>query len=144
MGTNEYRVIVVDDERTTLKLVDKYLEMMEFKYVELERDGEKAYQKICLTQFDLIISDWNMPGLTGVQLFEAVRKISNRKDTPFILLTAQSEKEDVLEALKTGIKNYIIKDTIGYEEVKEKILKVLADNSQTPMTHLWVGQIHSE
>lgn len=85
-----------------------------------------------------------MPGLTEVQLFEAVRKNSNLKDTPFILLTAQSEKEDVLEALKTGIRNYIIKDTIGYEEIKEKILKVLADNSQTPMTHLWAGQIHSE
>ena len=73
-----------------------------------------------------------MPGLTGIQLFEAVRKNSNRKDTPFILLTAQSEKEDVLEALKTGTKNYIIKDTIGYEEIKEKILKVLADNSLKP------------
>lgn len=110
MFSLESKILVVDDMMTMRKLVQKALKEIGFKTMTEAADGQKAWEALNSDPtYHLIISDWNMPNCTGLDLLKRVRQDSRMKALPFVLLTAESEKGQVVEALKAGVSGYIVK-----------------------------------
>ncbi len=105
------KVLVVDDMMTMRKIVTKALKEIGFTDVEDANGGIAAFEKLSSASppFGLIISDWNMPEGTGIDLLKRVRGDGRFAKLPFILVTAESEKTQVAEAVKSGVSNYVIK-----------------------------------
>ena len=101
--------------------------------VKVVNDGEEALNALLNTGFNIVISDWNMPKMTGVELLEKVRSIKKLKDIPFIMLTARGDKGSVVEALKTGVTDYIAKP-FENSAVIEKTISLLAESIYIPAT----------
>jgi len=99
--------------------------------VKVVNDGEEALNALLNTDFNIVISDWNMPKMTGVELLEKVRAIKNLKDIPFIMLTARGDKGSVVEALKGGVTDYIAKP-FENSAVIEKAISLLAESKYIP------------
>lgn len=105
----DIKIVMVEDEEPMRKLIHTYLNKMGFKKVFVARDGGEALEKLKEITADLIISDWDMPGMNGIDLLRKVRMDEKYKKTPFLLLTAHRDKESVTEAMKEGVSNYIVK-----------------------------------
>lgn len=105
------KVLVVDDMSTMRKIVMKILKEMGFSDFTEAADGKLAWEAISQAEipFGLIISDWNMPNCTGLDLLKRVRIDQRFKKTPFILVTAEAESQQVAEALKAGVDQYVVK-----------------------------------
>lgn len=105
------RVLIVDDMMTMRKIVGKACKDIGFTDLTEAADGQKAWEALQGANPDigLVISDWNMPNCTGIDLLKRVRADSRYKNLPFILLTAESEGHQVAEAVKAGVDNYIVK-----------------------------------
>eukprot|EP01037_Dinobryon_pediforme_P001896 gene1896-1928_t len=103
--------------------------MIEFNNVEEASDGTEALAKLRSGQFGLVISDWNMQPMTGLELLQEVRADAKLKQTPFIMITAESKAENVVAAKQAGVSNYIVKP-FNAETLKEKIEKVLAHSKK--------------
>lgn len=105
------RVLVVDDMMTMRKIVAKACKDIGFADITEAADGQKAWEAIQAADpiIGLVISDWNMPNCTGLDLLKRVRADGRFKKLPFILLTAESEGHQVAEAVKSGVDNYIVK-----------------------------------
>jgi two-component system, chemotaxis family, chemotaxis protein CheY len=117
-------VLIVDDYKTMLRIIRNLLKQIEFNNVEDATDGAEALGKLRTGSFGLIISDWNMQPMTGLQLLQEVRADARLKTTPFIMVTAESKAENVVAAKKAGVSNYIVKP-FNAETLREKIEKVL-------------------
>lgn len=117
-------VLIVDDYKTMLRIVRNLLKQIEFNNVEEAADGAEALAKLRSGSFGLIISDWNMQPMTGLQLLQEVRTDSKLKSIPFIMVTAESKTDNVVAAKRAGVSNYIVKP-FNAETLKEKIEKVL-------------------
>lgn len=117
-------VLVVDDMLTMRKLVMKSLKDMGFTSFVEASDGAIAWQHLTSIEnkIGLIISDWNMPNCSGLDLLKRVRNNDKFKKTPFFLVTAESEKEQVIEALRSGVSGYLIKP-FDTKVLKEKIIE---------------------
>ncbi len=119
------KVLVVDDMKTMRKIVIKSLKDIGFSDITDADDGETAWplieQAAAATPFQLIISDWNMPKLKGIDLLRKVRGHATAKNTPFILLTAETEKTQIIEAIQAKVNNYITKPFTA-DTLKEKLL----------------------
>jgi two-component system, chemotaxis family, chemotaxis protein CheY len=102
-------VLVVDDFKTMRRIVRECLRELGFSSVDEAEDGKIALNKLNQKPYQLIISDWNMPNMMGIDLLKAVRGNSKHKAIPFFMLTAESQKENVLEAARAGVSNYIVK-----------------------------------
>ena len=118
-------VLIVDDYKTMLRIIRNLLKQIEFDNVEEASDGAEALGKLRAGQFGLVISDWNMAPMTGLQLLQEVRADGRLQTTPFIMITAESKTENVVAAKQAGVSNYIVKP-FNAETLKEKIEKVLA------------------
>jgi two-component system chemotaxis response regulator CheY len=104
------KILVVDDMLTMRKIVTKQCKDMGFTEFVEAADGQIAWTKLNETpDVGLIISDWNMPNCTGLELLKRVRVDSRFKKLPFILVTAESETEQVKEAVMAGVDNYVVK-----------------------------------
>ena len=105
------KILVVDDMMTMRKLVIKCCKEIGFQTFVEAADGALGWEQINTANppFSLIISDWNMPNSSGVDLLRRVRSDSRFKNLPFILVTAESEKSQVLEAVQAGVSNYVVK-----------------------------------
>jgi two-component system chemotaxis response regulator CheY len=105
------RVLVVDDMSTMRKLVSKILKDLGFTDITEAADGTLAWEAVssATTPFGLIISDWNMPNCTGVDLLKRIRADQKYKKTPFVLVTAEAEQHQVAEAVKAGVDQYVVK-----------------------------------
>jgi two-component system, chemotaxis family, chemotaxis protein CheY len=117
-------VLIVDDYKTMLRIIRNLLKQIEFNNVEEATDGGDALAKLRAGNFGLVISDWNMAPMTGLQLLQEVRADSRLKNTPFIMVTAESKTENVVAAKAAGVSNYIVKP-FNAETLKDKIEKVL-------------------
>jgi two-component system chemotaxis response regulator CheY len=102
-------VLVVDDFSTMRRIVKTCLKQLGFENVVEAEDGELAFQKLQMQDFILVVSDWNMPNMMGIDLLKAVRADERLKSIPFVMVTAEAQKENVIEAAKAGVSNYIIK-----------------------------------
>lgn len=119
-------VLIVDDYKTMLRIIRNLLKQLEFDNVEEASDGQEALAKLRAGQFGLVISDWNMQPMTGLDLLKEVRADARLKETPFIMITAESKTENVVAAKAAGVSNYIVKP-FNAETLRGKIEKVLAD-----------------
>jgi two-component system, chemotaxis family, chemotaxis protein CheY len=117
-------VLIVDDYRTMLRIIRNLLKQLDFNNVEEATDGTEALAKLRAGNFGLVISDWNMQPMTGLDLLREVRADARLKQTPFIMITAESKTENVIAAKQAGVSNYIVKP-FNAETLREKIEKVL-------------------
>ena len=118
-------VLIVDDYKTMLRIVRGLLRQINFHNVDEASDGAVALEKLRHGNFGLVISDWNMAPMTGLQLLQAVRADVRLRATPFIMITAESKTENVIAAKQAGVSNYIVKP-FNAETLQSKIEKVLA------------------
>lgn len=120
-------VLIVDDYNTMLRIIKNLLKQLGFNNVDEATDGAMALEKIKNKSYGLVISDWNMEPMTGIQLLRSIRGSGESyKDVPFIMITAESKTENVVEAKKAGVNNYIVKP-FNAETLKSKIVAVLGD-----------------
>ena len=117
-------VLIVDDYKTMLRIIENLLKQLGFMNVYQATDGSRALEVLRETSVGLIISDWNMQPMTGLQLLKEVRADSALKATPFIMITAESKTENVVAAKEAGVNNYIVKP-FNAETLKQKIAAVL-------------------
>jgi two-component system chemotaxis response regulator CheY len=103
------RILVVDDFSTMRRIVKNILQQLGFANIEEAEDGKVALGKLQNNQFDFIISDWNMPNMMGIDLLREVRGDEKLKAIPFLMVTAESNKENVVQAVQAGVSNYIVK-----------------------------------
>ncbi len=118
-------VLVVDDFLTMRRILKNILKQVGFKKMEEAEDGAQALDMIKNADpvFDLIIADWNMPKMTGIELLKAIRADPELKHLPVIMVTAEAQKSRVLEAVQAGVSNYIVKPFTA-ETVKTKLEQV--------------------
>ena len=120
------RILIVDDYKTMLRIVRNLLKQLGFNNVEEATDGSMALQ-MCRTQdYGLVISDWNMEPMTGLQFLKELRADDKLKGTPFIMVTAESKTENVIAAKQAGVNNYIVKP-FNAETLKSKMESVLGE-----------------
>lgn len=117
-------VLIVDDYKTMLRIIRNLLKQIDLVNVEEAYDGAEALGKLRGGQFGLVISDWNMAGMSGIDLLREVRADAQLKRTPFIMITAESKTENVIAAKEAGVSNYIVKP-FNAETLRNKIEKVL-------------------
>lgn len=103
------KILVVDDFSTMRRIVKNILQQLGFTNVDEAEDGKVALGKLRNNAFDFVISDWNMPNMMGIDLLREVRGDPNLKQLPFLMVTAESQKENVIEAVQAGVSNYIVK-----------------------------------
>ena len=124
MDTN-ITILVVDDFATMRRIIKSNLKQMGFSKIIEAEDGCSALEELKKEKVDLIISDWNMPNMTGLEFLKAVRSDEGLKQIPFVMVTAEGQKDNVMEAVKAGVTNYVVKpftpDT--FEEKLKKVLK---------------------
>ena len=117
-------VLIVDDYKTMLRIIRNLLKQLDFNNVEEALDGQEALSKLRTGNYGMVISDWNMEPMTGLDLLKEVRADARLKHTPFIMITAESKTENVVAAKQAGVSNYIVKP-FNAETLREKIEKVL-------------------
>jgi len=117
-------ILIVDDYKTMLRIVRNLLKQLGFENVDEASDGSEALGKLREKKFDLVISDWNMEPMTGIQLLKEVRGDDDLKNLPFIMITAESKKENVVAAAQAGVNNYIVKP-FNAATLKTKLTSVI-------------------
>ena len=117
-------ILIVDDYKTMLRIVGNLLKQLVFKNFEEATDGTMALTKLQQKPYKLIISDWNMQPMTGMELLTQVRAHPSLKSIPFIMVTAESKPENVIAAKKAGVNNYIVKP-FNVETLKTKMTAVI-------------------
>lgn len=122
------KILIVDDYKTMLRIIKNLLRQLGFEDIEEATDGTMALEKVKENNgnFGLIISDWNMEPMTGIELLRHVRSDDKFKHIPFIMVTAESKSENVIAAKEAGVSNYIVKP-FNAETLKSKMVSVLGD-----------------
>ncbi|MGO9139647.1 MAG: response regulator [Syntrophales bacterium] len=118
------KILVVDDFATMRKVIRNLLKQSGYENVAEAEDGVAAMSMLKSTKIDFVISDWNMPNMTGIELLKAVRSDNDLSAMPFLMVTAEALKTNVVEAVKAGVSNYIVKPFTA-EVLGEKIDKIL-------------------
>ncbi len=122
------KILVVDDMSTMRKIIKNMLSQMGFKNLHEADDGATAWPKIqdaleIKDPFQFIVSDWNMPNMSGLELLENIRGDDNFKHLPFLMVTAEGEQKNVIIAVKAGVSNFVVKP-FSAQVLKEKIDKI--------------------
>ena len=117
-------ILIVDDYKTMLRIIRNLLKQLGFNNVDEATDGTEALEKIAAKQYGLIISDWNMEPMTGIELLRKIRASNN--NTPFIMVTAENKTENFLAAREAGVNNYIVKP-FNADTLKQKMMAVLGN-----------------
>jgi two-component system chemotaxis response regulator CheY len=118
-------ILIVDDYQTMLRIIKNLLKQIGFNNVDEATDGSMAYEMLEKKVYGLVISDWNMEPMTGLDLLKKVRASGERfKNIPFIMVTAESKTENVIAAKQAGVNNYIVKP-FNAETLKTKIESVV-------------------
>ncbi len=120
------RILVVDDFQTMRRIVMNLMRQLGFTNMIEAADGELAWEVLENDSIDLIVSDWNMPNMTGMELLKKVRASEEYKNIPFIMVTAEGKKENVIAAVQAGVNNYIVKP-FNAATLKEKLKRVIGD-----------------
>jgi two-component system, chemotaxis family, chemotaxis protein CheY len=120
----QLKILVVDDFATMRKVIRNLLKQIGYENIVEAEDGINAMKVLKSQKVDLIVSDWNMPNMTGLELLKAVRGDDELKPIPFLMVTAEALQENVIAAIKAGVNNYIVKPFTA-EMLNEKIKKIL-------------------
>ena len=119
-------VLIVDDYKTMLRIIRNLLKQLGFNNVDEAMDGSQALQKLREKDYSLVISDWNMEPMSGLQLLKEVRTDNKLKELPFIMITAESKSENVVAAKEAGVSNYIVKP-FNAATLKSKLTSVIGN-----------------
>ena len=119
-------VLIVDDYKTMLRIIRNLLKQLGIENVDEATDGGTALMKLRERNYGLVISDWNMEPMTGLQLLKEVRADHKLKQIPFIMITAESKTENVVAAKEAGVTNYIVKP-FNAATLKQKLTAIFGD-----------------
>jgi two-component system chemotaxis response regulator CheY len=122
----QMNILIVDDYKTMLRIIRNLLKQLGFNNVDEATDGSMALQKLRDKDYGLVISDWNMEPMTGIQLLREVRADAKLKALPFIMITAESKTENVIAAKEAGVNNYIVKP-FNAATLKTKLASVIGN-----------------
>lgn len=117
-------ILIVDDYKTMLRIIENLLKQLGFKNIFQATDGSMALKMLRDGNFGLVISDWNMLPMTGLQLLKEIRADAKLKPMPFIMITAESKTDNVVAAKEAGVNNYIVKP-FNAETLKQKLVSVI-------------------
>lgn len=117
------KILVVDDFPTMRRIVKSVLKQLGFENIEEAEDGAHALSKVKAGKFDFIVSDWNMPNMEGIDLLRQIRATPELQHIPVLLVTAEAEKEKIMEAIKAGVNNYVVKP-FNAATLQEKMDKI--------------------
>ena len=117
-------ILIVDDYKTMLRIIRSLLTQIGFSNIDEAANGSMAVEKLKEKKYGLIISDWNMEPMTGLELLKNVRANESTKTIPFIMVTAESKTDNVIAAKQAGVSNYIVKP-FNSETLKAKLVSVL-------------------
>lgn len=120
----EMKILVVDDFTTMRKVVRNLLKQGGYENIVEAEDGVVALRMIKAQKIDFIISDWNMPNMSGLELLKAVRADAEISATPFLMVTAEALQDNVIAAVKAGVSNYIVKPFTA-EVLSDKIANII-------------------
>ena len=128
MADQKMRFLVVDDFPTMRRIVRGLLKELGFLDVDEAEDGVIALAKLKSTPFDFVVSDWNMPNMTGIELLRAIRSDPALAHLPVLMVTAEAKKENIIEAAKSGANGYVVKPFTAatLDEKLNKIFKTMA------------------
>jgi len=118
------KILVVDDFATMRKVVRNLLKQAGYENIVEAEDGVVALRTLKTQKIDFVISDWNMPNMTGIDLLRAVRADSDLAKMPFLMVTAEALQDNVITAVKAGVNNYIVKPFTA-EVLNEKITQIM-------------------
>ncbi|MDZ3836380.1 MAG: response regulator [Rhodospirillales bacterium] len=119
------RILIVDDYKTMLRVIGNLLRQLEFSHIDEALDGSEALAKLRMAKYDLVISDWNMEPMNGLDLLKQVRADPKLSGIPFIMVTAESKTDNVVAAKQAGVSNYIVKP-FNAETLGKKLATVFA------------------
>ncbi|MBA4381609.1 MAG: chemotaxis protein CheY [Sideroxydans sp.] len=125
MGIENTKFLVVDDFSTMRRIVRNLLKELGFSNVQEAEDGVDALNKLRGDQFDFVVSDWNMPNMTGIELLRAIRADASLKHLPVLMVTAEAKKENIIEAAQAGASGYVVKPFTA-ATLDEKLKKIFA------------------
>ncbi len=117
------RVLVVDDFSTMRRIIKNILRQLGLNNVVEADDGTTGWDVLNKDKIDFIISDWNMPQMTGIEFLRKVRASEEFADLPFLMVTAEAQQENIIEAVQAKVSNYIVKPFTA-EVMKQKIDKI--------------------
>ncbi len=118
------KVLIVDDFATMRRILKNILKQLGFKNLVEADDGTAAWEILESQEINLIISDWNMPKMTGLELLKKVRASADYSKIPFLMVTAEAQKQNVIEAVQAGVSNYVVKPFTA-EAISDKLTKIL-------------------
>ncbi|MGA3115129.1 MAG: response regulator [Syntrophobacteraceae bacterium] len=124
MAYKDMVAMVVDDFSTMRRIVRKILKDLQFKEVFEAENGAEALKLLETTKVDLIVSDWNMPTMTGLELLKRVRADERLQGLPFMMVTAEAQKTNIIEAIQAKVSNYVVKP-FSPEVFAEKLAKII-------------------
>lgn len=119
------KILVVDDFSTMRRIVRNLLTEIGFTDIQEAEDGKSALVKLQSAKYDFLVTDWNMPGMTGLDLLRAVRADARLSTLPVLMVTAEAKRELIVMAAEAGVNGYIIKPFTAIS-LKEKIEKIFA------------------
>jgi len=118
------KIMIVDDFATMRKVIRNLLKKSGYENIVEAEDGAVALKELKSQKIDFVVSDWNMPNMTGIELLVAVRADADLSKTPFLMVTAESLPDNVVQAVKAGVDDYIVKPFTA-EVLGEKIGKIV-------------------
>jgi two-component system chemotaxis response regulator CheY len=117
------KILIVDDFPTMRRIVKNLLKDLGFQNVEEAEDGAMGLDKLKNGSFDLVVSDWNMPNMDGLEMLKAIRSDSLLSKTPVLMVTAEAKKENIVAAAQAGANGYVVKPFTA-ATLEEKLLKI--------------------
>ena len=117
------KILVVDDMSTMRRIVKNILKQLGFSNMDEAENGQEALQKLRADTYGFVVSDWNMPVMPGIELLRAIRADEKLKHIPVLMVTAEAQKENLIEAIQAGVNNYVVKPFTA-ETMQEKINKI--------------------
>lgn len=127
---SDYKILLVEDDPDSARMIKRMLSNAGFETVFSTDNVKAAIEKATHSDYDIILSDWNMPLVSGIEFLRELRKYEKCRDLPFIMLTSNKNKEDVVEAIKAGVTDYVSKDSVFKSLIPklDSIVKALKTN----------------
>ena len=117
------KILVVDDMSTMRRIVKNILKQLGFNNLEEAENGQEALTKLKADTYGFVVSDWHMPVMMGIDMLRAIRADESLKKIPVLMVTAEAQKENLMEAVQAGVSNYVVKPFTA-ETMQEKINKI--------------------
>ncbi len=117
------KVLIIDDFATMRRILKNIIKQIGFTNIDEADDGKSALKALKNDKFDLILCDWNMPEMSGIDLLNKLKSDDQLKDTPFVMVTAEAQKDNIVKAVKAGVNSYIVKPFTA-DIVEQKLKKI--------------------